>query len=102
MVRLRLSSRTRTTASLAALVLTFIVLAGVSLLWQAHETNANQAAQRRAGQVVERKLCADLSTMAAIKPPVGKASTNPSRAYEQAEHRAWQGLVVAIGCKETP
>lgn len=58
-----------------------------------------QAAQGRAGAAVEAKICTDVVTMSALKPPTGAASSNPSRAYEQAEHRAWRGLVVAIGCK---
>jgi hypothetical protein len=76
-----------------------VALVGIPYVWQAHETNANQAAQRHAGQVIERKLCADIATMARIKPPAGPASSNPSRAYEQAEHRAWAGLVSDLGCE---
>lgn len=76
----------------------FIVL-GAGLF---HYIHANQAAQQSAGFQVERKLCADVATMSAIQPPAGATAANPSRAYEQAEHRAWAGLVIALGCKETP
>jgi hypothetical protein len=63
-----------------------------------------QAAQQRAGQMVETKLCHDVGTMAALQPPGGSAASNPSRAYEQAEHVAWTGLVRDLGCnrKATP
>jgi hypothetical protein len=62
---------------------------------QRHE----EAVQRRQGQMIEHKICQDVTTMAAILPPAGPPAVNPSRAYEQAEHRAWSGLVLAIGCK---
>jgi hypothetical protein len=58
--------------------------------------------QRRAAELTEKSLCADVGTMAAIPAPAGAAAANPSRAYEQAEHRAWAGLVIAIGCKGKP
>lgn len=87
-----------------------LLLSGANLLWTSHAVNANQASQareqsqqqaaaRKAAQVVERKLCSDLATMAAIQPPAGSAAANPSRAYEQAEHRAWTGLTDVAGCK---
>lgn len=72
------------------------------LFWNLHNEHVAQAAQARAGLLVERKLCADVVTMAAIEPPAGNAAVNPSRGYEQAEHQAWAGLVLAIGCKEGP
>ena len=84
----------------------FVVL-GLGLLHYVHTSEADQraqtaeqqAVQRRAGALVEKALCADVGTMAAIRPPPGAAAANPSRAYEQAEHRAWSGLLGAIGCK---
>ena len=86
------------------LVLVVLVLAvnGAGLFWQAHSTSANRAAQLRQGLILERKLCADIGTMAAIKPPAGSPAANPSRAYEQAEAMAWRGLVIDIGCKGVP
>lgn len=96
---------------LIALVVLALAFATANLLWTAHEVNVNNtrqvaeqrrvaAAQRKAGILIEEKICSDVQTMAALNPPAGAASANPSRAYEQAEHRAWLGLVVAIGCKE--
>ena len=63
---------------------------------------AQQAAQRRAGGQVEKAICTDVGTMAGIPPPAGAAAANPSRAYEQAEHRAWSGLVRGLDCKHVP
>ena len=65
-----------------------------------HQQAAQQAIQRRAGQLIEQKLCQDVGTMSRIVPPEGSAAANPSRAYEQAEHQAWAGLYADIGCKE--
>jgi hypothetical protein len=64
-----------------------------------HQQQAQQAAQRRAGDLIEQKLCADVGTMSSIRPPAGPAASNPSRAYEQAEHRAWSGLFRDLDCK---
>lgn len=57
-----------------------------------------QAASRAAGVLVEQKLCLDLGTMSGIPAPAGNPQANPSRAYEQAEHRAWLGLYDGLGC----
>ena len=65
----------------------------------AQQQAAQQAAQRRAGAALARAICTDLGTMAAIAPPAGSAAANPSRAYEQAEHRAWSGLYAGLGCR---
>lgn len=91
-----------TRGALYSIIVLFVVVlieAGAGLLWTAHEVNANNAARARQGAQVEAKLCHDIGTMAAIQPPAGSADTNPSRAYEQAEHQAWMGLLNDIGCK---
>jgi hypothetical protein len=92
--------------AIAYMLLLAIALSGANLYWTSHEVNASHAAQvrvqaiqRRQGEILERRICADVGTMARITPPAGPAATNPSRAYEQAENRAWSGLVVALGCK---
>lgn len=59
---------------------------------------AQQAASQKAGQHVLHLLCLDLGTMANIAPPTGNPAANPSRAYEDAEHRAWTGLDTGLGC----
>jgi hypothetical protein len=73
-----------------------IFLNGLFTVWSIRNY---QNAQQAQGVIIDRKLCADVSTMSNIKPPAGPPSTNPSRAYEQAEHRAWSGLRDALGCK---
>jgi hypothetical protein len=80
-------------------LLALVLVVGVGNLWATHdEVAAQQAAQRRAGELVEKAICTDLGTMAQIPAPAGPAATNPSRAYEQAEHRAWAGLYAGLGC----
>jgi hypothetical protein len=85
--------------TLAAGLFHYVHSTRAGLAAQAH---AQQVAQRKAGQLIEKSLCADLGTMAAIRPPAGNPAANPSRAYEQDEARAWAGLVRDLGCKETP
>jgi hypothetical protein len=94
--------------SLVILFVVAVAIGGTAWFAAASAKNAatqavhrEQAAQRKAGALVEKALCADVATMAAIPPPAGNAAAYPSRAYEQAEHRAWLGLVAAIGCKGT-
>jgi hypothetical protein len=101
-----------------ALALTIIcVLAAVLLVagyftWSTGNTNsqlvsvnqrlrAQQAASQKAGLLIEKAICLDMGTMASIPAPTGSAATNPSRAYEQAEHRAWQGLFDGLRCGKT-
>lgn len=80
------------------LVVIVVVLSGANLFWTSHVVTANQNAQRRQGELIEAKICKDVGTMAAISPPAGNPAANPSRAFEQAEARAWQGLVSDLGC----
>jgi hypothetical protein len=108
-----------------ALALTIIcVLAAVLLLggyftWSTGSTNAQlvatnqrlaatnvklreeQAAAQKGGLLIEKAICLDMGTMAAIPPPAGAGASNPSRAYERAEHRAWQGLFDGLRCGKT-
>ena len=104
-IRAKLTSRTA-----VAILLALVLVVGIGNLWatrsevqssqaaQKREQAAQQAAQRRAGQLVEAAICTDLGTMARIPPPAGSAAQNPSRAYEQAESRAWRGLYGGLGC----
>lgn len=97
--------RGRTGLAIAGLLI-LVVLIGAGNLWAsyaiAQNTNAKfeaaQATAEKAGAKEVQALCADLSTMAAIQPPAGSPVANPSRAYEQAEHRAWVGLATSIRC----
>jgi hypothetical protein len=53
---------------------------------QQKQAAAEQAAQARQAELLDRKLCATLDPLAGLaelKPPAGNAKDNPSRAYEQ-------------------
>lgn len=104
--------------SVISLIVVVFLLLGANLLFTAHYVNSTRAAllsqqqtyeagqrreqveQRQVGLLVEKAICTDLGTMAAIPAPPGAAASNPSRAYEQAEHRAWTGLDAGLGCKQ--
>ena len=82
-----------------------LLLAGANLLWTGHEVNASravqareQAMQQRQGEVIGRKLCKTLDSLAALRPPGGSPEQNPSRAYEQALHAVLDRLAPDIGC----
>jgi hypothetical protein len=64
----------------------FLVL-GAALFHYVHAYQSgqarDQAAQRKAGQVIEHALCATFGELALNKPPAGNPATNPSRAYDQ-------------------
>jgi hypothetical protein len=91
---------TRGAAYATVYLFALTLLLGVgNLLFTAHEVAASQAAQQRAGQVVERKLCASFGRLARLQPPAGDPQANPSRAYLQQEHEALQELGADIGCR---
>jgi hypothetical protein len=87
-----------------------VILAGVNLLWTAHEVHSSQAAihaeqareqlaQQRAGAVLGEKLCLTFGRLAALKPPPGNPETNPSRAYDQEQHATLDELGTDLGCR---
>jgi hypothetical protein len=99
-------------------LLVLVLLVGGGNLWATHDQVAasaaqqkqnqdrqaalaqqEQAAQRKAGLLIEEAICTDMGTMAKIPPPAGNPAANPSRSYEDAEHRAWAGLYSGLGCK---
>jgi hypothetical protein len=86
-----------------------VLLSVIALFWinrevhsaaaaQQRQEQAQQQAQRKAGLLIEQAICTDVGTMAQIPAPAGAADANPSRAYEQAEHRAWAGLYAGLRC----
>lgn len=87
------------------LILLTLALAGANLLWTSHVVNAGHAAQERAGQAVERKLCATLEQLAALRPPT-QADVKPGQpyppsfAYEDQLHVTLAQLGTDVGCKE--
>lgn len=76
-----------------------VVLAACGLFWTVRAVNASRAAQQSQGRAVERKLCTTFARLAALKPPPGDASRNPSRAYEQELHVTLDELGTDLGCR---
>lgn len=80
-----------------------IVLSGTAAFVITSERIAdNAAAQQQASQLLESNLCHSLNSLKALKPPPGNAQTNPSRAFEQAEHMVLAGLAADVGCPSIP
>ena len=86
----------------AALHTLALVMAAAALLIAVHYFVSTQAAERRSGQLLERKLCQTFGKLAANRPPAGNPLTNPSRAYDQRNHADLVQLGGDLGCKETP
>lgn len=87
-----------------AVVYLFVLSALFSVVTLAafvHYVNGQRAAQQRAGELVEQKLCATLGKLAALTPPAGNPATNPSRAYEQELHATLDQLGPDIHCGRT-
>ena len=53
--------------------------------------------QQQQGQLIARKLCTTLDRLAALQPPAGNPTTNPSRAYDQRLHSTLADLGPDIG-----
>ena len=106
MIRARyLLSKHGAKAYITALVL---ALNGATYAGIVHQTDASQAsqhqqqvaeaaAQRKAGLLVEQKLCATFNRLAANKPPAGNPEKNPSRAYDQRNHAILDELGPDLG-----
>jgi hypothetical protein len=71
---------------------------------QQRQGAAEQAQQRRAGLLIEEKLCttlAPLGSLSALEAPAGSPAANPSRAFEQRLVQKLQplaGLAPDLGC----
>jgi hypothetical protein len=65
---------------------------------QRHE----QAEQRAAGVAVERKLCTTFGELAANRPPAGNPNTNPSRGYDQRNHKILDEVGPDLQCGRLP
>ena len=86
-VRLKEPQRVPMSRSTRLVLISFLVLlviVGVGNLWSSYlEYRHFTSVQKQAGQVVEQRLCATLVSLAALKPPAGSGTDNPSRLYEQ-------------------
>lgn len=81
-----------------ALTLLPFIMSGAALLGFVAYYHASQASQRAQGAAFEQKLCATLSRLAALQPPPGPFTGNPSRAYLQQEHAVLAELGPDVGC----
>jgi hypothetical protein len=82
-----------------AVLLVLVLLIGAGNLYATYNAvNTFKQQQKQNGQVLENKLCGSFGRLAALKPPAGNASDNPSRAYEQQQHAILVGLGTDIGC----
>lgn len=88
-------SRRTSAAVLAAVVM---LLLAANLLFTARYVSATRAHEQRQGQIVQHKICATLSKLAALQPPAGNPASNPSRGYEQELHATLDQLGPDLGC----
>jgi hypothetical protein len=90
----------------AILLLLVLIVGGGNLVATRHEVQSSQAAQAREqaaqirqGEVIERKICATLRSLTALKPPAGDPVKNPSRAFDQRLHATLGQLAPDLGCR---
>jgi hypothetical protein len=81
------------------LLILVLVMGAAALLSSYYEWHDYEAAQQRQGLLLEEKLCTTLDQLAALKPPAGNASSNPSRAYEQRLGEVLAQLRPDLGCR---
>jgi hypothetical protein len=100
----------------ASLIMVLVVVFGIcggTLYLSVHNANSIaknnaaidakiRAAQEKAGQITEVKLCTSFHKLSALEPPPGNPATNPSRAYLQTQHDVLVQLGQDIGCKPDP
>ena len=97
--RIRLPSGPSLAYSIAVLVAMGFLISAANLLFTAHYVNSTQAAARRQGELVERRLCTTLDRLAVLRPPPGNPVTNPSRAFDQHLHATLSQLGPDLGCR---
>lgn len=100
----------RAQSSALILVAIMVALNGASLPGYAHLQGSQQASQhreqvmqqqaaRRAGELLEARLCLTFGKLAALKPPADPDPVkNPARLYEQQQHDTLDELGTDLGC----
>jgi single-stranded DNA-binding protein len=66
------------------------------LQWHNQETQSSQTKQQSEQEL--QGICHTLGAIAALKPPAGNGSENPSREYEQRFHAVIDQLRPDLGC----
>jgi len=76
-----------------------VVLLALNFVFTAEYENHAQSAARQQGALIERRLCATLDELAALRPPAGNPAANPSRAFDDELHATLDGLGPDLGCR---
>lgn len=81
----------------------FLMNVGFSVI-VGSEIKSQLEAQQREQQAIAHKeevrTCHDLGSFAALKPPVGDPSTNPSRKFDQGQHAIYVKLYTDAECNK--
>lgn len=80
-------------AAVAALCIAAAIAAGIIIGLHAQDSSRQQ------GLAIEHRICLTLARLAALRPPAGDPATNPSRAYDQAQHATLDQLGPDLGCR---
>ena len=81
-----------------AVVLAVILAIGCNAAYTTWWVSSSQAAQKRQGEIVERKICTTMGQLSALKPPPGNPAVNPSRAFDDQLHATLDRLGADLGC----
>jgi hypothetical protein len=84
-------------AALSSLLLAIVI--GGAYLYSYHTLQVQKSNEQRQGVLVVGKICHTLDAIAALEPPPGDPTANPSRAYEQQFHEVIVQLGPDLGCQ---
>jgi hypothetical protein len=98
----RKSSADKIVTKLIGIILAvFVINAGFTLaivLYFQGQYNASQELAHKQGAQVGHSICLTLGKLAALQPPAGNPSTNPSRAFDQKLHQTLDELGPDLEC----